>query len=211
MQQVFSGTVQGSSGQGQWTSTTATPLGPVARSGTWIMTRISAPQPVATNPNQPVAPPPTVQTAFTATTGRMPTAAVATEAVGTLGSTTLRVTLDLSRVLSGGSFAANGQFAAGYNIYVLALVPAGVLGLREATWIMLAATTPTTRAWAVLRSPVGAYMEGLAQGAVSQIVIGILENLDVTGLLGTEFYVGYGTDDREMLTSGRYRGVYIVR
>lgn len=203
---LFIGTIQGDSGSGQWTNTT------FGVSGSWTNRRVSAPQPVAVNPNQPAAAPPAVQTAYSATTGRMPSAAVTTDAGGTLGSTTLRVTLDLSKVLSGGSFAANGQFAAGYNIYVVALVPAGVLGLRDATWLMLSATTPNTHAWAALSSPVGAYMEGVAQGAANQLVqISILQNLDVTGLLGTEFYLGYGTSDMEMLLSGRYRGVYIVR
>jgi hypothetical protein len=33
----------------------------------------------------------------------------------------------------------------------------------------------------------------------------------MTSLLGTEFYLGYGTSDDEMLSSGRYRGVYKVQ
>ena len=197
---LFTGTIKGSSGSGQWTETM------FGMTGSWTITRVSAPQPV--NPNQPVAAPPTAQTAYTATTGRMPTAAVSTSATGTLGSATLRITLDLTKVLSGGSFAATGHFAAGYNIYVAALVPGGVLGLHDPTWFML----PKTLAWAALASPIGAYMQGVAQGAASLLVqVPILENLDVTALLGSEIYVGYGLDGDEMLAQGRYRGVYIVR
>jgi hypothetical protein len=172
------------------------------------MTRISAPQPVAANPNQPVAVPPAAQTAYTVPSGRMPTAAVTTTATGTLGRASLVVALDLSKVLSGGSFASPGQFAAGYNIYVAALVPAGVLGLPSLTWFQLSAT----RGWGTLTSPIGAYLEGVAQAAANQIVqVSILQNLDITSLLGSEVYVGYGTSDTEMLANGRYRGVYIVR
>ena len=201
---LFTGTIQGNSGSGQWTEIM------YGMTGSWTTTRVSAPQPV--NPNQPVAGPPPAQTDYTATTGRMPTAAVATIASGRLGSATLKVTLDLSKVLSAGSFVATGHFAAGYNIYVAALVPGGVLGLHDATWFMLSATTPTTHAWAALASPIGAYMAGVAQGAANQLVqVGILENLDVTALLGSEIYVGYGLDSNEMLAQGRYRGVYILR
>jgi len=163
--------------------------------------------PRAPNPSQTVAPPPANQSAYTVTTGQMPTAAVTTTATGTLGNATLIVTLDLSRILSGGSFAAQGQFAAGYNIYVFALLPSGVLGLASPTFITLSAT----RGWTVLSLPVAAYMEGLAQNATNLVQIEILRGLDVTGLVGTEFYVGYGTSDTEMLTSGRYRGVYKVQ
>jgi len=112
-----------------------------------------------------------------------------------------------ARVLSGGSFAAQGQFAAGYNIYVAALVPSGALGLPSATWFVY----PASRAWATLGSPIAAYMEGLAQNATNSVEINILQGMDVTGLVGTEIYIGYGTSDTEMLTSGRYRGVYKVQ
>jgi hypothetical protein len=54
-------------------------------------------------------------------------------------------------------------------------------------------------------------MEGLAQNATNLVQIAILQGLNVTGLVGTEFYIGYGTSDTEMLTSGRYRGVYKVQ
>lgn len=159
------------------------------------------------NPSQPVAPPPATQSAYTVTTGQMPTAAVTTTATGTLGSAMLTVTLDLSKVLSGGAFASLGQFAAGYNIYVVALVPSGALGLPSATWFMY----PATRAWAALGSPIAAFKEGLAQNATHSEIIPILQGMDVTALLGTEFYIGYGTSDTEMLSAGRYRGVYKVQ
>ena len=209
VQVVFGGMLQGDGGQGQWVSTTVDPTGTVPMIGTWTMTRISPPQPVATNPDQPVAPPPPAQTDYTAPAGQLPEAALNTSATGTLGRASLNVTLDLSRIPLGLSFAAQGQFAAGYNVYVAALVPAGVLSLPDATWFML---RPTPSGWAMLTSPIAAYLQGVAQGAASLLVqVSILENMDLTALLGSEIYVGYGLDSDEMLARGRYRGVYIVR
>jgi hypothetical protein len=205
----FSGMIQGNVGQGQWTSMTVTPMGLVTMGGSWTTNRISPPQPVATDPNQLVAPAPTAQTAYTVSAGRLPEAAVNTSATGTLGRASLSVALDLSKIPLEGSFAAQGQFAAGYNVYVAALVPAGVLSLPNVTWFML---RPTPDGWAMLASPIAAYLQGVAQDAGSPIVqVLILENLDVTALLGSEIYVGYGLDSDEMLAQGRYRGVYIVR
>jgi hypothetical protein len=144
----------------------------------------------------------------------MPTAAVSVSASGTFGNATLVVTLDLSKVFSGGSFAGLSQFAAGYNsqvvagynIYVAALVPSGALGLPSASWFVL----PATRIWAALSVPIAAYLEGLAQDATNSVVISIMQDLDITGLVGTEFYIGYGTSDTEMLQARRYRGFYIA-
>lgn len=201
--------LQGNSGQGQWTSTESDPMGTVTESGTWTMTRISPPQPVATNPDRPVAPPTTTQIEYTAPTGRLPEAAVSTSATGTLGRASLSVTLDLSRIPVAGYFAAQSQFAAGYNVYVAALTPAGVLGLPVASWFML---RPIPDGWAMLAFPIAAYLQGIAQSAASSLVsVSILENIDLTALLGSEIYVGYGLDSNEMLAQGRYRGVYIVR
>ena len=77
----------------------------------------------------------------------------------------------------------------------------------SATWFVY----PASPAWAALGSPIAAYLEGLAQNATDKVVITILSGLDVTGLVGAEIYIGYGTSDTEMLTAGRYRGVYKVQ
>lgn len=159
------------------------------------------------DPHQSLPPPPIDQTVYTVSTGKMPTAAVTTTESGTLGSATLTVSVDLSKALGGGSFAGQGQFAAGYNIYVVALVPSGRLGLTSATWFVF----PASRAWAALGSPIAAFMEGIAPTTTDPVVIPILESMDVTQLLGTEIYVGYGTSDAEMLAGSRYRGVYKIQ
>ena len=160
-------------------------------------------------PNQPVAPPPATQTEYTFVTNVIPDAAVSATAGGTLGGVTLNVTLDLSLL---GSFTGQGQFAAGYSVYVVALVPSGRLGLPAAAWFMLPdpiITLNTGRSWTRLGFPMDAYLQNVAQTA--SVEIRILQSLDMTELIGTEFYIGYGTSDEEMLNSGRYRGVYIAR
>ncbi len=159
--------------------------------------------PPPVNPSQPVAPPPVTQTEYTVTTGVIPQPALSATAGGTLGGVTLDVTLDLS--LFAGLFTGQGYFAAGYNVYVAALVPSGRLGLPAAAWFML----PSTRNWGQLAFPMGAYLQNVPQSA--SVSIGILQNMDMTALIGTEFYIGYGLSDEEMLNSGRYRGVYIAR
>ncbi len=159
---------------------------------------------VAIAPTTPLPPPPATQTVFTVPVGQMPTAAVSVSPSGTFGNATLDVTLDLSIVLSGGSFAGLGQFASGYNIYVAALAPQGALGLPNATWFVL----PETHSWALLSIPIAAYMEGLAQNATDRVTISIVQGMDISQLAGTEIYVGYGTSSEEMLAATRYRGVY---
>ena len=157
-------------------------------------------------PSTPLPPPPATQTVFTVATGTMPTAAVSVDPSGTFGDATLVVTLNLAEVLSGGSFTAQGRFAATYNIYVAALVPSGRLGLASATWFVY----PATLSWAELGSPISAYMEDIAADATNTVEINLLQNMDVTGFVGSEIYVGYGTSDTEMLEAHRYRGVYKV-
>ena len=177
-------------------------------SGSWTdSSGALTPSQTSITPTTPLPSPPATQTVFTAPTGQMPTAAVSVTPSGTFGNATLVVTLDLSKVLSGGSFAGLGQFAAGYSIYVAALAPKGALGLPSATWFVY----PASRAWTTLGSPIAAYMEGLSQNATDKVVISILSGMDVTGLVGAEIYIGYGTSDTEMLSAQRYRGVYKVQ
>jgi hypothetical protein len=159
------------------------------------------------SPTTPLPPPSTVQTVYIVPTGQLPTAAVLVSPSGTFGNATLVVTLDLSKVLSGGAFAGLGQFASGYNIYVAALAPKGALGLPSDTWFVL----PALQSWTQLSLPIAAYMTGLAQNATDKVVISILSGLDVTGLVGAEIYIGYGLSDTEMLAAQRYRGVYKVQ
>ena len=146
---------------------------------------------------------------FTLPQGIIPEASVAVEATGTLSSRTLVVRLRIEDIFAQ-AFA--GAFAAStYNVYVAALVPPNPgLGLPAATWFVKKAQTTPDIGWELLSSPIKAFLEGVASSS-QFLEIDILSNLDLSGLVGTEIYVGYGTSDDEMIQNRRYRGVFSVQ
>lgn len=157
-------------------------------------------QPVVGNPNQPLVPPQTEQVAYTLRSGQLPADAVSVAATGTLGNATINVTLDLARVL------ANG-FAGGYNVYLGALVPGRQAGTVTPVWFLKGGTG----GWAPISSPLATFMENVALASVDERrVINVIANTDITRLIGTEIYIGYGLSDSEMLASNRYRGIYRI-
>ena len=153
----------------------------------------------------PLPPPPAVQIVYTAPSGQMPAAAVEVAATGTFGNASLSVTLDIVQALQ--TTAATGFAASAYNVYVIALVPGAVVGSASPLIFIKAQA-----GWGALRFPLAPYLENVGQGtANNRVLIEILTNNDITFLVGTEIYIGYGESDLEMLTSGRYRGVYRVQ
>lgn len=156
-------------------------------------------------PTTYVPPPPTVQTVFTAPSGQMSSVAVDVSASGTFGSASLSVALDIVQALQ--TTPASGFAATAYNVYVIALVPGAVLGSASPVIFIKA-----TAGWGALRFPVAPYLENVAQGAANnRVLIEILRNDNISSLVGTEIYIGYGESDLEMLARGRYRGVYKVQ
>lgn len=161
----------------------------------------TVPPPIIGDPNRPVAAPISTQTVYSISTGRLPAAAVNVTASGRLGAATVAVELDLTKVLT-----AN-QFSAGYNAYLAAKVPGRQIGAIDAAWFM----KRNTGAWANLGNPIAAFLANVAAGSVDQrIRLEIVRDTDISTLIGTEIYLGYGTSDQEMLASGRYRGIYII-
>ncbi|OGA13966.1 MAG: hypothetical protein A3G25_00800 [Betaproteobacteria bacterium RIFCSPLOWO2_12_FULL_63_13] len=170
----------------------------------------STPPPIVGDPNAAVASPVASQTSYKIDTGLMPEAAVAVTAEGKLGSATVAVSLDLSKILSA-SFAADTS----YNVYVAALVPGRQLGNASDTWFINAVgnvwpeqSNPSN--WQLMSSPIASYLQGVPPGSTNQILITIVSGADITTLIGAEVYIGYGTSDTEMLKARRYRGVYKV-
>jgi hypothetical protein len=139
----------------------------------------------------------------------LPAAAIASvTASADTSALTLAVELDLSRILGA---APSQGFAAvsGYNVYVIALVPGERLGAPAGQKYLFQLNAESN--WGVLGSPVAAFIEGVAAGAADQRVrVELLRNIDARGLRGTEFYIGYGTSDIEMIQAQRYRGVFII-
>ncbi len=173
----------------------------------YTMTKIGA----TSVPAQTPLPPPTAtQSVYAAPTGRLSAAAVQVAATGTYGNANLRVTFDIAKALQapiGLQSSVAGGFAADtYNVYVLALVPGAVLG--SATPVVFVKPKAPGN-WGPLQFPIAAFLEGVAQNSANnQVVLEILTSTDISSLVGTEFYVGYGTSDQEMLAAGRYRGIF---
>lgn len=168
-----------------------------------VGTQAVSTSPIIGNVTQQVAPPPATQIAYTVPTGAMPAAAAAVAASGTLGSATVAVQLDLGKGLSA-SFAADST----YNVYVVALVPGRQLGTTDNALFVKAANL----GWQPLVSPIASYLQNVAAGSVDQkVVIEIIRDTNISTLIGTEIYIGYGTSDTEMVSAGRYRGIYKVQ
>jgi len=159
--------------------------------------------PIIGNPGRSLSAPPVLQASYTVNNGELPEAAVTTATEGTLGSATVTVQLDLGKVLAA-AFTAD----ASYNVYVGALVPRRQLGSASDSWFV----NVKDIGWQLMDSPIASYLQGVATGSVDrQIVIDIVRDTDITALMGTEVYIGYGTSDEEMLSARRYRGVYKVQ
>lgn len=105
--------------------------------------------------------------------------------------------------------AVNNRFASsGFNAYVVALVPGGQ-AQTVATYTAYA--KPPSGAWAALSGPIPAFLQNVAVSSQDQRVrLEIIRDTDVNNLIGTEFYVGYGTSDSEMIQAKRYRGIYYI-
>ena len=59
--------------------------------------------------------------------------------------------------------------------------------------------------------PLREYASNATLDATQHYFVSILTSVDLSGLIGTRFFVGYGTDDQEMLTAQRYREVYVAQ
>ncbi|MBC7617520.1 MAG: RCC1 repeat-containing protein [Candidatus Saccharibacteria bacterium] len=105
---------------------------------------------------------------------------------------------------------AQHPFAVGYNVYVVAVVPGTVVG--QPTGPSLIFLKSRVASWqSFLGFPLAEYLRGVAQDANNTILVDILTNDDISLLVGTQFLIGYGLDDAEMLSSGRFRVVYVVQ
>ncbi len=184
---VFSGAVQGNSGSGTWSASD------LDGAGTWTMTRVT------TTPENGIAAP-----GFTAPPGIIPAASVTTQATGDIYRKTLSVDLKIDAIF------APGLAASDYNVYVIAFVPNERIGLPAGGGTFF--VNARTAGWGALSDPLKAFLEGVAAGSQDQRVrIDILKDLDLSSLIGTEFYVGYGTSGDEMIRNRRYRGVFDVQ
>ena len=100
--------------------------------------------------------------------------------------------------------------AVGYNVYVVAVVPGAAAGLpANPPFIFLKSRVASWQNF--VGFPLAEYLRGVSQDANNTILVDILTNDDISLLVGTQFLIGYGLDDAEMLASGRFRVVYVVQ
>jgi hypothetical protein len=91
----------------------------------------------------------------------------------------------------------------GHQVYVAANAGAG----GTLAWFQLDAGG----SWSALSWPMAAFMTGVSLASrTDSVIVEILDGVDVSGLIGSHIYVGYGTDADEMLAAGRYREVMTI-
>ena len=168
----------------------------------YFLTRIGA---TSVPASTPLPPPAIVQSVYAQPSGQLPETAVQVKSAGTFGAANLTITLNITQPLAG-SPSPTGFAATGFNVYVVALVPGQVLSVT-APQFFVKPKAPGN--WSALTFPIAAFLENAAQNSANnQVLVEILSNNDLSTLVGTEFYVGYGTSDQEMLATKRYRGIF---
>jgi hypothetical protein len=136
---------------------------------------------------------------------RIPPFLVATYKFG--GATATSLSVDLKAPAGAGTLAwaaGTGSFAAtAYNVYVAAAVPSGAT--------VLLFQLDSGNRWSTLVWPMAEFMRGVTLDSQTAVVKAqILQNADVSKLVGVSVLVGYGTDPDEMLKNARYRTVFTV-
>ena len=119
----------------------------------------------------------------------------------TLGSNIYFGAIDLGSLA--GSFAASGP----YKVFVAAMVPAGIAGVPAGAYVLGA-----NGAWSYYSGgPLGEYASNVTLDQTQHYFVSILTDADLSKLIGARFFVGYGTDDQEMLAAQRYREIYVAQ
>lgn len=147
---------------------------------------------------------------YSVSQGSIAPADVTVAETGPLGRRT--VTVELRMVQPGAQAAMLGRrtFAreANYQVFVVAVVPGQVL----AQPIPMVVLKTEDGLWGPVTSPAGPFIRNVAVGSQdNRVLIELAKDNDLSGLIGTEFYIGYGITDEEMLMAQRYRGVYKIK
>jgi hypothetical protein len=127
---------------------------------------------------------------------------------GGLDNRSLGLTLSLVGFLSPPCPSEGGQACGGvtpYYLYVAAILPSGTTSSVPSIYLL-----NDRQQWILyLGGPLPAYLRFI--NALSQKYLPILDQVDLTGLIGTQILVGYGLDDQEMLSARRYAEIYRVQ
>lgn len=107
-----------------------------------------------------------------------------------------------STTLNGRQKTCSGQ---PYLLFVAAIVPYGITFVPAGIYVLDA-----NQQWVhYVGGPLPAYLMFNPTGDPKRIPI--LEQLNLTGLSGTSLLVGYGLNDQEMLSAGRYWELFVVQ
>ena len=161
----------------------------------------------------PVAPPTLPQDQFTLPQGDIPPENVTVTTVGTMEKLTVTVELRIPELTQGSGqtaapFRRNLAREGIYQVFVVALAPGQLVG--SAVPILL--QKPENRTWELFtQPPLASFIRNVALGSQdNRVLIELVKEDNLSGLLGAEFYIGYGITDEEMLQAQRYRGVYKI-
>lgn len=133
---------------------------------------------------------------------------VVVQPTGANSKQSLDVLVTLGDVTS--STTQAGRFAASsgdYKLYVAVLLPTGTLSFTSPTLLV----KDSSSNYVGVASPLAAYLENvLLNSQDTAIKLNVLSDFDFGLISGTEFYLGYGLSDTEMLSAKRYRAFYKV-
>lgn len=120
----------------------------------------------------------------------------------------LVVELDLRTAAAAPGFAA----ATGYKVYVAAMVPGEAVGTPGRPQWFVRQRQGAGQPWTALSFPLPAFMDNVQVGSAdARLRLEVINDTNLGSLRGTEFYIGYGVDENEMMRAGRVRGFYKVR
>lgn len=120
----------------------------------------------------------------------------------TLGANVYFGNIDLG-TLAGGTLSASGP----YKVFVAAIVPDGIAGVPAGAYVL-----DSKRSWSYYAGgPLREYVSNATLDKTQHYFVSILESINLSGLLGTQVFLGYGTDDQEMIAAQRYSEIYVVQ
>jgi hypothetical protein len=129
------------------------------------------------------------------------------QATGTTNSFSLAIWTSASEFSSTGGTTRAGATRSGrpvYKLYVVTRIPGGQLVPTDTI-----VTLNRNSEWQALSFPVAEYLNGVADNSVQ--LVQILDKVDASLISGSKIYIGYGVDDMEMISSGRFRLVYQIQ
>lgn len=141
-----------------------------------------------------------------------PPFSVDTQHLGSVSNLTLttRIYLDapnfVQQAMSSSGYVSQMSSSGLYKIYVAAYAPDGLqipIGFyflnSNSNWAYYTGGT------------LPEYLSNINAAQTAYVDITILEGVDVSTLIGTQIYVGYGIDDQEMISATRYRAIYTIQ